>query len=98
MNIEVLFQAKQELIEAVEYYELQQEGLGLRFWEEVDRHIDWIARYPETPPPGPGGYRRVNLRVFPYFIPYIVFDRVWILAIAHGHAQPNYFINRFSLR
>ena len=34
MNIEVLFQAKQGLIDAVGYYELQQEGLGLRLWEE----------------------------------------------------------------
>lgn len=68
MNIEVLSQAKQELIGAVEYYELQEEGLGVRLWEEVDRHIDWIARYPEIPPVRAGGYRRVNLRVFPYYI------------------------------
>jgi hypothetical protein len=40
-----------------------------------------------------GGYRRVNLRVFPYYVAYIVRDPViWILSIAHSHSLPEYWI------
>ena len=43
----------------------------------------------------PGGYRRVNLKIFPYYISYVVRDPViWILAIAHGHTLPDYWIDR----
>lgn len=36
----------------------------------------------------PGGYRRVNLKIFPYYILYAVRDSmIWNLAIALGHSQ-----------
>jgi hypothetical protein len=38
MIIEFLRQAKSELLHAVEYYEDQLDGLGRRFWNEVDQH------------------------------------------------------------
>jgi len=41
------------------------------------------------------GYRRVNLKTFPYYIAYIVReDTLWILAIAHSHSKPEYWILR----
>ena len=34
----------------------------------------------------PGGHRRIDFRIFPYYISYIVRDpMVWIVAIAHAH-------------
>ncbi|MGO9948932.1 MAG: hypothetical protein ACLPWG_19040, partial [Steroidobacteraceae bacterium] len=45
-----------------------------RFWDEVDQHITWITENPEVPQARDGGYRRVNLRVFPYYIAYIIRD------------------------
>jgi hypothetical protein len=43
----------------------------------------------------PAGYRRVNLRVFPYYVAYIVRDpTIWVLSIAHGHSLPEYWIDR----
>jgi hypothetical protein len=55
MIVEFLSQANSELIDAVAYYEGELNGLGLRFWEEVDQHISWIARNHEVPRLRPGG-------------------------------------------
>lgn len=95
MNVQFLPEARAELQDAVAYYEGELSGLGLRFWEEVDQHITWIERNHEVPHLRPGGYRRVNLKVFPYYISYIARDPdLWILAIAHGHTRPEYWIER----
>lgn len=95
MIINFLAQANSELIDAAAYYEGELNGLGRRFWDEVDEHIAWIARNHEVPRLRPNGYRRVNLKIFPYYVSYIVRDPViWILAIAHGHSPPEYWIDR----
>jgi hypothetical protein len=95
MIIQFLPQAKSELLDAVEYYEGESSGLGYRFWEEVDQHIAWIAEHHGMPRLRPGGYQRVNMKVFPYYISYIVRDPIiWILAVAHGHRLPDYWIDR----
>jgi toxin ParE1/3/4 len=95
MIVKFLPEAHAELLDAVAYYEGELSGLGLRLWEEVDQHIAWIERNYEVPRLRPGGYRRVNLKRFPYYISYIVREPViWILAMAHGHTRPEYWINR----
>jgi plasmid stabilization system protein ParE len=95
MIVEFLPEARSELIHAVEYYEGELPGLSQRFWSEVDQHINWIAENPEVPQVRASGYRRVNLRVFPYYIAYIVRGPIiWILSIAHGHSLPEYWIDR----
>jgi hypothetical protein len=95
MIVEFLPQARSELHDAVSYYEGELSGLGHRFWNEVDQHIAWIVQHHEVPRLRPGGYRRVNLKIFPYYISYIVRDpMIWILAIAHGHSRPEYWIDR----
>jgi hypothetical protein len=66
MIIKFLSEAHSELIDAVAYYEGELSGLGQRLWSEVDEHIAWIAGKHEVPRLRSGGYRRVNLKVFPY--------------------------------
>jgi hypothetical protein len=68
MIVRFLPEAKSELLDAIEYYETQLIGLGQRFWDEVDQHINWIAENSEIPQLRVGGYRRVNLRIFPYYV------------------------------
>ena len=41
------------------------------------------------------GYRRINLRAFPHYLAYVIREPViWIVAIAHGHRRPEYWIDR----
>jgi plasmid stabilization system protein ParE len=95
MNIIVLPQAADEFEDAVAHYNDKQSGLGQRFREEVDRHIRWIVGHADIPRLRSGGYRRVNLKVFPHYIAYLpIGETIWILAIAHGHREPGYWIER----
>jgi toxin ParE1/3/4 len=95
MKIEILHAAEEELTDAVAYYEEVEPGLGLRLKEEVRTIIRWIGDNPEIPRLRPQGYRRVNLKVFRYYIPYFIWkDVVWILAVAHGSRRPEYWIER----
>lgn len=91
----ILQQAFKELDDAISYYEDQQAGLGLRLVDEFDQHVSWILSNSDVPRLRRGVYRRVNLKTFPYYIAYIVReDTVWILAVAHGHCKPEYWIER----
>ena len=95
MIIRVLPEAHRELRDAVAYYERQQAGLGARLWGEVDDIVLWIQSHPEVAQLRAGGYRRVNLRVFPYFIAYSIRGAViWVLAIGHTHRRPDYWGER----
>jgi hypothetical protein len=57
--------------------------------------ILWIADHPELYRLRPGGYRRINLQGFPYYVPYVVREQIlWVLAVAHGSCKPLYWISR----
>lgn len=95
MIIRVVPEARLELQAAADYYEKQQPGLGRLLWHEADKHILWISLHSEVPRLRPAGYRRVNLRVFPYYVAYITRnDVLWVLAIGHSHRRPEYWIER----
>ena len=69
MTITFLREAQQEFLDIISYYESERPGLGQRFKDEVDRTLNWVADRPRVCNQRPGGYRRLNLRVFPYYLP-----------------------------
>jgi plasmid stabilization system protein ParE len=90
-----LEEAEREFAESVAYYESREPGLGLRFRDEVAAVVDWILRFPEAPRLRPQGYRRVNLRSFPHYVAYVTReDTIWVVAVAHGHRRPEFWLNR----
>ena len=95
MNIIFLPEAQAEFLDAISYYEAPRKGLGSRFKNETDRCILWIKDNHDLYRLRPGGYRRINLRAFPYFIPFIIRgENLWILAVSHSARKPEYWINR----
>lgn len=64
MTLVVLEQAEREFSKSAAKYESKEPGLGVRFRDEVAAVVDWIQEHPEIPRLRPGGYRRVNLRIF----------------------------------
>ena len=95
MNVRIIDEATAEFVDAVARYELIEAGLGMRLSEEVKSAITWISNQPELPRIRPKGYRRVNLKIFPYYIAYIIhLDEIWILAIAHSARLPDYWVAR----
>ena len=73
MTIRFVDEAQREFLEAISDYEEARAGLGQRFKDQVDRCVLWIADHPELYRLRPGGYRRINLRVFPYYIPHTIY-------------------------
>ena len=95
MTICFVDEARREFLDAVLYYEDARASLGQRFKDEVERTIAWIVAHPDGPRLRPGLYRRVNLRVFPFYISYIVRgETLWVLAVAHANRRPLYWIAR----
>jgi len=87
--------AQLELDDASEYYELEMPGLGARFREEVKRGIRRIRAYPDAWAKEKDDVRRCLLHKFPYKILYSIEENyIYIIAIAHFHRCPDYWIDR----
>jgi plasmid stabilization system protein ParE len=95
VRLDFLPEAAAEFSEAAAYYEAQQEGLGTRFRDEVMTVCGAIGQYPLLWRERPGGYRRVNCPVFPYYVAYFIRgDVILVAAVAHGHRHPDYWKDR----
>ena len=95
MILEFLPDAVGEMYAAAQDYEAKEAGLGRRFRREILEVCNAILRQPLLWRERPGGYRRVNCPVFPYFIAYFVRgERVVVAAVAHGHRLPGYWRER----
>lgn len=95
MNIEISELAQKELDDAALYYEMEQSGLGQRFRGTVRKTIDRINKYPTSWPIERGEVRKCFVHKFPYKILYSVQKQsIVILAIAHQHRKPEYWIER----
>jgi plasmid stabilization system protein ParE len=95
MRISFVAEAKREFLEIISYYQTQEAEVGRRFKVEVEQSSLWLSTHAEACQLRPRGYRRFNLRIFPYYIPYIVRgSTLWVLAIAHVRRKPEYWIQR----
>ena len=95
--MEVIFSkfAKLELEDAILFYELEFEGLGLRFKEEVKKAAIRVSEYPKAWSVERGDVRKCLLHKFPYKLLYsIEDDHIFIIAVAHQHRKPDYWIDR----
>ncbi len=95
MKIEFLKAAQTELDQAFEWYETQQKDLGVQFLNEFDAAIRRIISYPESYILIEKNVRRCLVKCFPYGILYgIDTDKIVIIAVAHLHRKPDYWIDR----
>ncbi len=97
MEIEFLELAFIELDDAVEYYNVQSNGLGTNFFDEVLKAMELISRFPEVWSKNTEHTRKALLKKFPYNLVYsILDDKIYIIAVAHQHREPEYWIDRIS--
>ena len=95
MKIRFVDEAAAAFLDVVSYYEQKQPKLGRRFKEEVQQTLLWLGENAEACRLRSNGYRRLNLRIFPYYIPYIIRgSTLWVVAIAHRRREPEYWIER----
>ncbi len=95
MRVVFLLAAEKEIEQAIGFYEGQLEGLGGRFYDEVEEAVELIQKYPE------GFYkighhtRKCLLKYFPYILLYVFEeDAIIITAVAHQHRHPISYLNR----
>jgi hypothetical protein len=92
-------EADAELVEAAQYYNEQQPGLGSDFLDKVDAAIDQIATDPLRSAFYRGSkiVRSIRLARFPYRLLFVVEPScVSIVAVAHLHRHPDYWKHRLK--
>ena len=64
----------------------------MRFREELESTATAVLLHPLLWRERPGGYRRVNLPGFPFYLAYVLRgERVRVFAVGHGARRPGYF-------
>ena len=95
MNIIFSKYANLELDDAVNFYELEFSGLGIRFKNEIKKAVMRISEYPQAYSVERNEIRRCVLHKFPYKLLYsIEVDHIFIIAVAHQHREPDYWVER----
>lgn len=88
-------EAEMEFIEAIDYYESCQQGLGEDFYFEVHTAIQRIIDFPDAWPVLDEDVRRCLIHRFPYGILYSIDKQeVFILAVMHLCRDPDYWKHR----
>jgi len=97
VKIRFLSIARQELDDAFAWYERQSAGRGYEFLDELDRTVHRIKAYPGSCAELTPGLRRALLSRFPYGLVYgQEADAIVILAVAHLHREPRYWMGRLN--
>ena len=88
-TIVFLSRAQHELLEAWEWYEDKQAGLGDQFKNKVTERLHSLLQHPERYPIRKKEFREVRIEVFPYLIIYrIDKNTVVIASILHTSRNP----------
>ncbi len=97
MKARFLKLAQSEIDDAFAWYESQSQGLGTQFLDEFDRAFRRVMAYPLASADIGDGLRRCLLSRFPYGIIYGTDTQtVIIVAVAHLHREPRYWIDRLE--
>jgi len=95
--MQVIFspQARHEFDEAEHYYARLVSGLGDTFRAELKSALSRLQSWPLACPVERGNIRRMTLSRFPYKLLYSVeSDHIYILAVAHQHRAPDYWVEQ----
>jgi toxin ParE1/3/4 len=91
-------EAEEEFHAAVDSYEAQSEGLGVKFREAIERAVERIRgqpnffpMYEDTP------CRECPVNRFPFAVYYMEReDIIWVVAFAHQRRKSGYWLNRLQ--
>lgn len=90
-------EAEAEFVQAIDYYEECEAGLGYDFAVEVCSAIERIMAHPKAWPILEEDMRRSLVRRFPFGIIYAAIDEeLFIVAVMHLHRDPDYWKQRIQ--
>jgi plasmid stabilization system protein ParE len=87
--------AEKEFVEAIDYFEEIERGLGYDFAVEVYLAVERTTAFPKAWPILEGNIRRCLVSRFPYGILYSEEkESIFIVAVMHLHRDPEYWSDR----
>lgn len=93
-------EAELELEAAVDWYDVQQPGLGDDFLQSVEESLEFVLEWPSIAPVVSGWDQEPEVRTqsvarFPYQVHFFLINHeLIIVAIAHHRRRPNYWKGR----
>ena len=95
MNVRFLTVAQQEVDDAFNWFAERTEGKGLEFPDDLDRAVRLVRAHPLAFPEIEVEVRRCLFARFPYYLIYgIDQDFIVVIAVAHSHREPLYWVER----
>ena len=96
IDIEFHPDARQEYLDALQWYVGRSEHVARRFQQDIVRGVEMIAEGPLQWPSLEDSMRFIRLRQFPYILYYETLSdsRIQILAVAHSRRRPGYWLHR----
>ncbi len=97
MAFNVVFheEAEQEIFDAANFYEEVSHTLTIEFFDELFSVIDTVVASPNRNQEISKGFRKSNLKRFPFKVVYkIENEKIVVVAIAHHKRKPNYWKKR----
>jgi plasmid stabilization system protein ParE len=92
-NIEVIELANLEYLDAIRFYNLENEKLALSFKNEILNIINIISKFPSIGEDLDKGIKKIVVHRFPFQIFYKEYDnKIVVFAISHQHREPYYWI------
>jgi toxin ParE1/3/4 len=91
-TLKILEEADKEFQEAVQWYENQAAGLGIKFIDVIRNKLEFIKKHPEKNPKRKGQFREAVVRVFPFTIIYTLYKKeglITVNSIFHSSRNPN---------
>ena len=79
--VSFLERARKELLDAWDWYEDKQPGLGDRFLNEVNGMLQQIAKTPDRYPERKKKFHEARIKIFPYLIIYRVHKQKMVIAV-----------------
>lgn len=87
--------AKREMREATDFYDLERPGLGTEFLDAVEGTMRQVIAHPESSPVVLGRVRKCRVTRFPYSVVYSVRGGgIFVSAVAHDSRRPFYWQSR----
>jgi plasmid stabilization system protein ParE len=97
VNVRFLTVAQQEVDDAFNWFAERTERAGLEFLDDLDRAVRLVRGHPLAFPEIEVEVRRCLFARFPYSLVYgVEGDFIIVIAVAHSHREPLYWIERFK--
>ncbi|MCH2209433.1 MAG: type II toxin-antitoxin system RelE/ParE family toxin [Lentisphaerales bacterium] len=95
MDYKILDEAKEELREAMIFYNEERPGLGLELLDRFEETLEFICDFPLAATKTIRNTRKSSLKQFPFSIIYKVNDDLLtVISVAHQKRRPGYWKNR----